>query len=98
MRWFWAWAAVGAGAAICLVSFGPLFGAPVIAAAVVMGQRPAIRRSAFGLLSGAGLVFLYIAYLQRDGPRDHGFNPAPWLVLGLVCVAAGVVGHAARRP
>jgi hypothetical protein len=34
----------------------------------LMASRPAIRRSAFGLLSGVGVLLLYFAWLQRAGP------------------------------
>ena len=59
--WFWAWAVVGATAALGLVSLGPLaLIPPSIAAAALTGNEWA-RRSAAGLLAGAGLLSLYIA-------------------------------------
>jgi hypothetical protein len=103
--WFWAWAAVGVGAALAAVSLGPILLLPVAVIAVMLARRPSIRRSAFGVLSGAGLLLLYIAYLQRDGPGvtcwhtatasgcDQHLNPIPWLAIGLACVVAGIVGH-----
>lgn len=108
-RWFCAWVAVGAGAALCAVSLGLLFGVPVVAATVWLAQRPAARRSAFGVLTGVGVLFLYVAYLQRHGPGTHcwhsatgsgcvhGLDPVPWLALGLAFLAGGMVGQAWLR-
>jgi hypothetical protein len=58
-------------------------------------------------LAGAGLVPLYIAWLNRDGPGEdictahaadgtcnagtEEWNPWPWLAVGLALVVAGVV-------
>ena len=107
-RWFWAWAFVGFAAAVGFVSLGVLILAPVAAVAAVMASRPAIRSSAFGFVTGAGLLLVYVAWLQRAGPGttcwhtatasgcDEHLNPLPWLFAGLVLVAAGVVGHARR--
>jgi hypothetical protein len=106
--WFVVWAAVGAAAALGSVSLGPLVVIPAAVVAVVMLMNPAIRQSAFGLLSGAGVLLLYVAYVQRHGPGttcwhrgtvtgcDEHLNPIPWLVLGVLFVAAGVVGQAKR--
>jgi hypothetical protein len=107
-KWFWAWAVVGAGLALAIVSLGPLLALPVGVIAFVMARRPAIRRSSFGALAGGGLVLLFIAYLQRDGPgttcwrtnvasgcSEH-LNPIPWLVLGFACLLGGFIGQARR--
>ena len=67
-RWFWAWALVGCAAALGFVSLGVLVLAPVAVIGLLMASRPAIRRSAFGPLTGAGVLFLYVAWLQRAGP------------------------------
>jgi hypothetical protein len=66
-----------------------------------------------GMVSGAGAVCLLIALLNRDtrpcteeglrlSPGETeascgGFSPTPWLVVGLVLVAAGVVAYAFMR-
>jgi hypothetical protein len=62
------------------------------------------RKSAVGVISGLGLPFFYIAYLNRGGPgmvcRATGnggrectqeYSPWTWLVIGLILVVSGVV-------
>src|SRR5438874_3160062 len=106
--WFWAWALLGAAAALGAVSLGPILAAPLFVIAAPMASRSSIRRSAFGLLSGAGALLLYVAWVQRAGPGttcwhtatasgcDQHLNPLPWLVAGAVLVVAGFVAHARR--
>jgi hypothetical protein len=108
-RWFWAWTAVGCGAALGLTALGPLALGPTLVAGLLLAARPAARRSAFGLLTGAGLLLLYVAWVQREGPGttcwqtatasgcEEHLNPLPWLAAGLVLTAAGLVGDARRR-
>jgi hypothetical protein len=106
--WFFVWALLGSAAALGTVSLGPLLLLPTALVAVLVWRRPQARRSAFGLLTGAGALLLYVAWVQRDGPGttcwrtatasgcDQHLNPLPWLVLGIVLVAAGFVVHARR--
>jgi hypothetical protein len=90
--WFWMWAVVGATAALGLISLGPLaLVVPAIIAAAAMARIPSVRRSALGLLAGAGFLPLFVAYVQREGPGttcwhtatasgcDQHLNPLPWL-------------------
>jgi hypothetical protein len=104
--WFVAWASLGSVCALGLVSLGLLAVLPAgIAAGALTASRTA-RRSAWGLLSGAGLLFLYIAYVQRDGPgttcwqsgttsgcSEH-LDPLPWLIIGGTLVILGVASQA----
>ena len=107
--WFWAWAAVGALAAASL-DLGPLTALPALVLGVLVaraGDRS--RGSAFGLLTGAGLPLLLVAYVQRQGPGttcwhtataagcDQHLNPWPWLIVGLVLVLAGLVAHSRQN-
>ena len=104
-RWFWAWAVLGCAAALGLVSLGVLVLAPTAIVGGLMASRPTIRRSAFGLLSGAGVLLVYIAWLQRAGPGttcwqtatasgcDEHLNPLPWLLAGLCLFIGGIVAH-----
>jgi hypothetical protein len=106
--WFCVFAAIGAAVALGAVSLGLLAVVPAVIVAVPLLSRSKIRRSAFGLLSGAGFLLLYVAWAQRDGPGttcwhtatasgcDQHLNPLPWLVLGILFVLAGAAGHASR--
>lgn len=103
--WLAIWLMAGAVGAIGLVSLGLL--ALVPAAGIALGALlvPSARRSAWGLISGAGFIFLLVAYVQRDGPGmtcwhtatssgcDEHLDPRPWLVVGLGLVIFGVVGQ-----
>src|SRR5437868_13737295 len=67
--WFFVWALFGSSWALAAVSLGPLLLIPTALLGVFLWRwRPAARRSAFGLLTGAGVLLLYVAWLQRDGP------------------------------
>lgn len=106
--WFAVWVMLGAAAALGYVSLGPLLLAPVVVLGVFLWAQPRVRRSAFGLLSGAGVLLLYVAWVQRDGPGttcwrtatrsgcDQHLDPLPWLVVGAALLVAGVVAHARR--
>jgi len=108
-RWFTAWIVVGCVLAVGTVSLGLLVLVPVAVIAVLMSRRPAARRSAYGALVGVGVLLLFVAYLNRDGPGttcwergtasgcDQHLNPLPWLALGLALVAGGFVAHRLRR-
>jgi hypothetical protein len=94
---FWAWAVAGCVFAFGLLVLGFLVLLPL---AILIALRPG--KAALGLLTGAGLPLLWVAFLNRAGPGTtcwaHGsssgcgenLNPLPWLVLGLVLVAGGI--------
>lgn len=106
--WFLVWVLLGAAAALGTVSLGPLLLVPIAALGMFLWSRPRIRRSAFGLLTGAGALLLYVAWVQRDGPGttcwdtatgsgcDQHLNPLPWLVIGIGLFVSGVVAQARR--
>jgi hypothetical protein len=106
--WFFVWALLGSAAALGSVSLGPLLLLPVVMVGAFLWARPEVRRAAFGLLTGAGTLLLYVALLQRDGSGttcwhtatssgcDRHLNPLPWLVAGAVLVVAGFVAHRRR--
>lgn len=62
--------------------------------------------SALGLVSGAGLPLLYVAWLNRAGPGNvchsirngqactEEWSPWPWAAAGLVVIAAGIALYA----
>jgi hypothetical protein len=109
--WFAAWVIVGCALALGAVSFalGPLVLIPAAVIAVLMIRSPTARRSAYGALVGAGLLLLFVAYVNREGPgttcRENAtmiscgehLNPLPWLLLGLAFVAGGFVAYRLRR-
>jgi hypothetical protein len=107
--WFCAWALIGGLSVLGLISFVVVLALAIVPLAglgVLLAMRPNARRSAFGLLSGAGFLFLYVAYVQRDGPGttcwhtatgsgcEEHLNPVPWLVIGLIFVVSGIVLNA----
>jgi hypothetical protein len=65
--------------------------------------------AAFGVLSGAGVVPLYVAWLNRRGPGEicnatltashcvEEWNPWGWLIFGILLVVSGVAGFALSR-
>lgn len=107
--WFWAWALIGAAGALAFVSFiGFLFLIPAAGVVFLLARRGPIR-GAWGALTGAGALLLFIAYLNRQGPGetcyttatgggcDGHLNPIPWLVVGLICVVGGIAAHARQN-
>ena len=108
-RWFWAWTLVGCGVALGLTALGPLALGPTLILGLALASRAEARSSAFGLLTGAGLLLLYVAWVQRAGPGttcwrtatasgcDQHLNPLPWLAAGLALTVAGFAGHARRH-
>jgi hypothetical protein len=105
---FWAWAVLGCALALGAVSLGPLLFVPAAILAAVLASRTR-RGSALGLLTGVGLLLLFVSYVNRQGPGttcwQHGaasgcgehLNPLPWLVLGLALVVAGIGAFAVSR-
>jgi hypothetical protein len=103
------WAFLGAAAAFGFLALGVLAAIPVALAVWLLTRRAELRRSAFGVLSGIGAILLFVAYVQRRGPGtvcwqtatgsgcDEYLNPWPWLIAGVVLVAAGLIAHARRR-
>ena len=106
--WFWVWAAVGVVFAlgldvVVLLPFAGLF-------AVIVGLFPGSRRHIEGAMTGAGLPFLYVAYLNRHGPGTACYtdgagaggcedllNPWPWLPIGAALVVGGIVLYDRNR-
>ena len=99
--WFWAWAIAGAVLAVGL-DIPPLLVVGGLLTLIV-GWLQGSGRHMEGMLTGAGLPFLYVAYVNRHGPgtvcysNGHGgggcseyLNPWPWLVVGSVLVLAGI--------
>jgi hypothetical protein len=106
---FCLWAIVGAAVALGAVSFiEPLLVLPVILLVALIAFRVAILDVLPGLVSGAGLLSLFVAWVQRAGPSttcwqsgttsgcDEHLDPLPWLVVGLALVVGACVLQAWR--
>ena len=105
---FFAWAVFGAATAFGTVSFPTLAFLLIIIGGSMAAFRPALRRSWIGAMTGAGALYLYVAYVQRRGPGtvcwhtaaasgcDQYLTPWPWLVVGVALVGAGLVLQARR--
>jgi uncharacterized membrane protein len=104
---FAAWTAVGAGACLALLTLLTIGVAVLvvvlIAGALLVRRAGTMEHGVTGLMSGAGLLALFIAYLNRHGPGEYcqttateqhcstEWSPWPWLVVGVVLVAGGVL-------
>ena len=103
---FACWMLVGAAAGLGVLTpftLGPwlIVGAAVVAVllALTLGGGPALA----GLLSGAGVVPLFVAWLNRAGPGTvcttagggedclDEWSPWPWIVVGAALIVAGAV-------
>ena len=103
--WFVVWLIAGLFGAIGLVALGWLALVPAVAISGALIASRTARHSAWGLLSGAGLIFLFVAYVQREGPGttcwrtatasgcDEHLDPRPWLVAGAVLLIGGLAGQ-----
>ena len=77
-----------------LAAFTPLIllTTPVSALLVVaVGSRRGINGSVFGALSGVGVGPLLVGFLNLT---NSDWSPWPWLALGAVLVASGIIVHA----
>ena len=104
--WFVAWAGVGCAAGIASLSIQIMVAPLALVAIGLLVWSRSVSRSALGLVSGIGVASLIVAYLQRKGPgtvswhtatasgADTYLDPRPWLVAGLLLVAAGICAFA----
>lgn len=103
--WFCAWAGVGALGLLSL-DVGPIAAVPALLLAALIATRgDRDHKSLLGLVTGAGLPLLYVAWVQREGPGttcwhtamgegcNQHLNPIPWLLIGLALVLAGLVAQ-----
>ncbi len=108
--WFIAWMVLGVLASFgvaALPSVG-LFVLPVAVVAAAALGKGSKGKGWEGFLSGAGITALWVAYENRYGPGEYcasadavtscsqQLNPAPFLALGLLGVALGLLLGALR--
>ncbi len=105
LAWFGCWLLAGASWVVTVLgalSIG-VFVLPVaIAVTVLVATRRTSSVGLPGIISGAGLPLLYVAYLNRGGPGNvcttfasgqsctQEWSPWPWLAVGVVLVVTGV--------
>jgi hypothetical protein len=104
-RQFALWAAIGAVGALGLLAaftIGPIFLALATGLAIVATLRGFWNISAIGAVSGPGLLFVAVAWLNRDGPGSvcnttatgssctDEWSPWPWLAAGIMLVGLAV--------
>lgn len=98
------WAVAGASVAVGLLAVLTIgvFVLPAAAALIgVLAWRGDRRLAAPGILTGLGLLPLYVGYLNRGGPGmvctgtaangscTQEMSPWPWIAVGLCLIAAG---------
>jgi hypothetical protein len=106
---FAVWTVAGVAFGFSIVVFPSLALILLVVGFVLAIVRPALFGSGVGVLAGVGLVSLYVAFVQRQGPGtvcwqtatasgcDEYLNPWPWLVVGLAMIVIAVVVQASRR-
>lgn len=94
---------------LALLSIGLLLLVAAIALAVLFARRTESRAGLEGFVSGQGLPLLFVAWMNRSGPGNvcsaipggqtcaEQWAPLPWLVVGLLLVAAGMVAATYRH-
>jgi hypothetical protein len=108
-RWFAGWVVVGAlcaSSVIFVFSIG-IFLLPVFGLALAyVSRRTRYPLDVLGFVAGLGVPFLVVAFLNRDShpcPGGFsfgscgGFDPHPWLMIGLVLSLAGLGVYTALR-
>jgi hypothetical protein len=110
--WFTAWLLVGAGYAVSLIGIASIglfiVPLPVLATVLLVWRQPAASGLP-GLISGLGVPFLYVAYLNRAGPGticslvtggqecNDEWSPWPWLAAGVILLVLGVAAFVCRQ-
>ena len=107
--WFAVWALAGVALAFAGIVFQPFVAVVALVAVGALAWRGVWPPSTLGLISGAGIMLLIVAYIQRKGPgtvywhtatargADQYLDPRPWLAGGIVLVVGGVAAFAFLR-
>jgi hypothetical protein len=85
---FAAWVALGALLGLATLSLNIAFALVIVGIVVFAGRR---QPAAFGVLTGAGLLALWAAWLNATTDE---LSYVPWLVAAFVLVTAGFVSRA----
>jgi len=100
----WSVAGLGMGLGVMsMLTIGPFVLLATLVLCAVLLYRPGVGTAMAGLASGIGVPPLYVAWLNRDGPGTvcshtatssactDEWTPWPFLVVGLMLLAVGVV-------
>jgi hypothetical protein len=109
---FLGWCLVGAALALAiltLLTIGPFVLLLTLMLIGFLLWRVDFGWAMAGMVSGAGLPVLYVAWLNRDGPGEvctrtatqvtcsDRWSPWPFVVVGVLLLAGGVVAFARNR-
>ena len=104
VAWFGCWLVAGAcwvAALLGALSIGVLVLPVAVALTVLLATRRTSSIGLPGIISGAGLPLLHVAYLNRGGPGNvctsfgtgrsciQEWSPLPWLGIGAVLMVTG---------
>jgi MYXO-CTERM domain-containing protein len=104
-RWFLAWLVVGVAWMFVLLgamTIGILLVPLALTGTILLARHRSAAIGAYGLVSGLGLPFLFVAYLNRDGPGEvcrtvrsgsrctEEWSPWPWFAIGALLLLGGV--------
>jgi len=103
---YWLWCLAGAGlclGVLSILTIGPFVLLVTLGLCAWLLWRVDFGWGMLGLLSGAALPLLYVAWLNRDGPGTvctstatetscgDEWSPWPFVVVGVVLIVAGLV-------
>jgi hypothetical protein len=109
---FAAWCVIGAAACfsiLSLLTIGPFVLLLALMLTGLLLWRVEFGWAMAGMISGAGIPLLYVAWLNRDGPGEvctrtatseacgDQWSPWPFVAVGLLLLVAGVVVFVRQR-
>jgi hypothetical protein len=108
--WFVVWFLVGALWSLSFISFIGVITLPIaIVVTALLCLRPGPRAGSVAVVSGLAMPFLYVAWLNRNGPGNichvtptstdctEQMSPLPWLGIGAVLLVTGIVASIVRN-
>ena len=103
--WYWASVPVGTTVALAVIVFPTVGLGGVILIAALLSVSKCARQATLGLVTGAGLPLLFVAYVNRAGPGttcyrtvtsagcDQHLNPLPWLIVGVILLVGALLAQ-----